>query len=213
MKKNFAMRIAACLLVVTMLSLCMVSYTYAKYTTSDNSTDTARVAKWGVNVEVELSDLFEDAYLNGSDTTVESSVALTDLVAPGTEGTLTAIKISGTPEVSTSIESVVDLVLDGWLVDGNYYCPLEFTIDTTTYKGLDYASADLFEEAVETAIKNAIEETHNPNESIADEVKVAWSWAFDTNDDYKDTVLGDAAADGNAATVQLDIKVTVNQVD
>ena len=90
MKKNFAMRIAACLLVVTMLSLCMVSYTYAKYTTSDNATDSATVAKWGIVLtvlgdsdnNVEYTTLYDDnksvvvfvvSILNGAPSTVNTN--------------------------------------------------------------------------------------------------------------------------------------------
>ena len=52
MKKNIAMRVAAFLFILTMISTCAFATTFAKYITSENSTDTARVAKWGVTVEV-----------------------------------------------------------------------------------------------------------------------------------------------------------------
>lgn len=52
MRKSKSMRMASGLLVVTMLSTCMISGTFARYTTQDNASDTARVAKWGVTAVV-----------------------------------------------------------------------------------------------------------------------------------------------------------------
>ena len=48
MKKNKMMRTASGLLVATLLTTSMISGTFAKYTTQDEASDSARVAKWGV---------------------------------------------------------------------------------------------------------------------------------------------------------------------
>ena len=50
MKKNNTMRVAAGLAVAALLSTCLVSGTFAKYTTSGESSDTARVAKFGIEL-------------------------------------------------------------------------------------------------------------------------------------------------------------------
>ena len=42
---------------------------------------------------------------------------------------------------------------------------------------------------------------------------ISWTWAFSGNDDVKDTYLGDRAAAGNAATISLEVTVTVTQID
>ena len=47
MRKNKMMRAASGLLVAVLLSTCAISGTFAKYTTSTESTDNARVAVWG----------------------------------------------------------------------------------------------------------------------------------------------------------------------
>lgn len=57
MEKNRMMRLASALLILTLLTTCMISGTFAKYTTQATGEDTARVAKWGVTVNV-TSDLF-----------------------------------------------------------------------------------------------------------------------------------------------------------
>ena len=45
MKKNVLMRIASGALVITMLTTCVISGTFAKYITDDAASDKARVAK------------------------------------------------------------------------------------------------------------------------------------------------------------------------
>lgn len=45
MRKNRMMRAASALLVAVLMTTCTISGTFAKYVTSADSTDTARVAK------------------------------------------------------------------------------------------------------------------------------------------------------------------------
>ena len=47
MKKNRMMRLASVLLVCVLLTTSVISGTFAKYVTSVESTDEARVANWG----------------------------------------------------------------------------------------------------------------------------------------------------------------------
>ena len=69
--------------------------------------------------------------------------------------------------------------------------------------------------AVEAAIvaKTATYDTNTDLSAVNDDVKVSWEWKFEGNDDAKDTALGDAAADDNAATIELTVKTTITQVD
>ena len=127
MKKNKSMRAAGGLLIATMLTSSIVSGTYAKYVTSDEAEDTARVAKFGVTVTASGS-LFDTTYkaatdntpggknatdTNGTTLTVESFAEAgqeaDNVVAPGTkndEGLTFAI--AGTPEVDVKLDVVVD---------------------------------------------------------------------------------------------------------
>ena len=107
MKKNKFLKLASGLLVLCLLTTCVISTTFAKYTTSGSANDTARVAKWGVEVAVQAGDVdksetnaFYDEYKNGTKTTVKGSQ---EVVAPGTSGTLVSFSVSGTPEVALSI--------------------------------------------------------------------------------------------------------------
>ena len=213
MKKNFAMRIAACLLVVTMLSLCMVSYTYAKYTTQGDDQNDAKVAAWGVNVAVELDDLFAAEY-DAANGTVKAAGTY-NLLAPGTKKTAAAVKVTGTPEVSTEILPTVTVALNNWEVEGAYYCPLIVKVNNvavaTATDAATYAAN--IKAAIETAIKGvATDGKYAPNTDLSDKigtVTVEWEWPFEV-DDAKDTILGNA---DTKATFDLTIEVTVNQVD
>jgi hypothetical protein len=230
MKKNFAMRVAACLLVVTMLSLCMVSYTYAKYTTGDTLSDSATVALWGINLTIDGDDLLYDDAKTGNEVDGKK-VTLNTLAAPGTYQKLATVALTGKPDVSYKITVVVDLKLTGWNSgetddpattekDESVYCPLVFTVDGTSYKiDSTYKTTADLETAIETAIKNAISgddsgvKVYDAGEQVAtkaaDGTLIDWTWAFESGNDKLDTVLGNAAA----ATIGFELTVTVEQVD
>lgn len=112
MEKNRMMRLASALLILTLLTTCMISGTFAKYTTKAEGSDTARVAKWGVTVNTH-TDLFATSYTNTNDNSGTVTVKSTDankLVAPGTKGSGLEIKntASSEPEVSYSMTIKLD---------------------------------------------------------------------------------------------------------
>lgn len=207
MKKNKALRAAACVAVAAMLSTCMVAGTLAKYTTNGTGEDTARVAKFGV--ELTTGDgMFATSY----DNTVKSSNS-DKVVAPGTKGELKATTLSGKPEVSVKVSNEATVTLTNWASDaqGTFYCPIKVTVGGTTIDGTTQTSADAFQ----TAIKNAIDaktDTYAAGTDLAGKSAtpdVSWEWAFD-GADAKDTALGNAA---NAGTISISIATTVTQVD
>ena len=226
MKKNKMMRIASVLLVAVLMSTCAISGTFAKYVTEGSATDTARVAKWGVKIDsvVATDNTFFKGDYETTDTvlgagftyTVDSSNA-DDVIAPGTSGEWINVNITGTPEVAVAVTYVADLDLgDKWVDESAaYYCPIEITVGSETFKGTTYASAAEFEAAVEAAIvaKKATYPVNTDLSAVEDDVVISWAWAFEGNDDAKDSDLGDAAADGNAATIALTINITIEQID
>lgn len=125
MRTNKMMRFASALLVLTLLTTCMISATFAKYTTEASASDTARVAKWGVVVGTEGS-LFDTQYttddknVNGITYSVVSSDT-ENLVAPGTknEDGIT-FTITGTPEVAVKVAVAVEAEDDVFLKSGTY---------------------------------------------------------------------------------------------
>lgn len=221
MKKNKMMRIASVLLVAVILTTCAISGTFAKYVTSGNGSDSARVAKFGVTV-TGTAETFAKTYEKddtGFTVATNTVVSTEDVVAPGTSGSMAAFTISGTPEVAVRVAFSGTLELgDKWVDSGSaYYCPIEVKVGATTYKGTDYADADAFETVVNNAIaafsKDYAAGTTDLSTIGADAPAISWEWKFEGNDNVKDTYLGDQAAAGNAATISLNVKATVTQID
>lgn len=72
MRKNRMMRLASGMLVLTIATTCAISGTFAKYTTSAEGSDSARVAYWGFNASsIEMSNLFTTSYKAGTETNDE----------------------------------------------------------------------------------------------------------------------------------------------
>ena len=221
MKKNYVMRFAAVLLVLVLLSTCVVSGTLAKYVTSGEAEDTATVAKWGVNVTVTGNDAFGEKYndvIDASGTKVVSNREDTNVLAPGTNGDLGSVTITGQPEVMVDVVVSLDITLSGWEVNSAFYCPLVFSDGTTTINGIDYSSASALETAIE-ALVNKTGDDVAANTDLKDtyDAVLTWAWAFETGatpeakaeNNEKDTALGTAAS----ATIKAEWTASVTQVD
>ena len=235
MKKNVMMRIASILLVCVLATTCGISGTFAKYVTKAESADEARVAKWGVTItgyidENGVNQTTNDLFKTSHNDTVVSSETKVAVVAPGTDGTLTNFDVTGTPEVDVCVSYVADLKLAGWLEDidndsnKDVYCPIVFTVvykgNTTEFKidGINILDTDDLEEAIEKYINTScavVYEANQPLNAVDTDLTISWSWIFHTDEtnDRKDTYLGDQAAIGNAATIELEISCTITQLD
>ena len=123
MKKMNVNKMVALLAALCLMTSCFVGGTLAKYVTTGGGNDTARVAKWGVTIST-TGDMFGDAYKDGIVTytadeavdtiTVQADTAGTNVVAPGTNGTLAAYDIGGAPEVDTQVTYTAELTLANW---------------------------------------------------------------------------------------------------
>ena len=235
MKKNVMMRIASVLLVAVMLTTCVISGTFAKYVTSDEATDSARVAKWGVVVTV-TGDAFAKTYaLDTVAPGVDNGLAVESstedkVVAPGTTGTFGGISVTGTPEVAVNINTEATVVLNGWELAGSvFYCPVIVTIGTTDICGLDYTSAADFADAIELAIE-AANGNYEANTNLSGVTGLngsyTWEWAFTDADhdatghthvieqtDGRDTELGNRAANGFLNNISITVETIVTQID
>lgn len=137
MKKNKMMRIAAVLLIVTLLSTCAISGTFAKYVAKADLSDSARVAKWGIKIETS-GDLFSDtyeaedeAYINAGGTISVDAADDAEVVAPGTtsytydaNGDITDMgftaRVYGKPEVATRFALKIGTADDIFVPFGTY---------------------------------------------------------------------------------------------
>ena len=211
MKKNTMMRVATVLMVAVLLTTCAISGTFAKYVTSDSAEDSARVAKWGVAITATGEDAFAIQYKDTAGDNGTKVVSTVNVVAPGTNGNLGGVTITGTPEVEVELVRNATLDLTGWEVDGAYYCPLVITVNSTEFDGTTYSSADDFEDAVLAAINKTTTYAAGTNLATNDNLDITWEWAFN-GDDVKDTALGNAAVGGDIK-IEFSLEVTVTQVD
>ena len=220
-KKNVLMRSAGLLLVLVLVTSCFVGSTFAKYTVGGTGSDTARVAKFGVNVTAN-GTMFAREYATddrSAGTIIKSVISTDKVVAPGTKGNMASMTLTGTPEVAVRVGYAVNkFELKGWTTDGTTeYCPLVFTVGTASYKIGDagITSVSDLQDKVKAAI-TAYSKDYEANTDLsgvgADSLKVSWAWAFE-GDDAKDTALGSRAAEDKAATVELEITTTVTQID
>lgn len=248
MKKTSKLtKAAAALAVLALGTSCFVGGTFAKYTTSGGGKDTARVAKFGVTVTASDNSMFKKNY----ETTDTSKYAgkysvssSTDdyVVAPGTDGNMASVNITGTPEVAVEVKYEGALELgtdDDWTITTDeekktteVYCPLVFTVDGTDYyiggkdsEGTTITDITSLEKAVSDAV-GAATDTYDPNTDLSgtsDKVPtVSWRWYFTANSDgnplasyqtdVKDTLLGDKAVGGDIG-IEFDLDVTVTQID
>ncbi|MBQ8861154.1 MAG: hypothetical protein IJ021_00255 [Clostridia bacterium] len=128
MKKNKMMRVASALLVAVLMTTSVISGTFAKYVTQDKASDEARVAKWGVVLQV-AGTLYGENYLATTNTATNDTTGISvksnntpadNVVAPGTKN-VAGLKYSlnGTPEVAGKITTTISYE-NIYLVGGTY---------------------------------------------------------------------------------------------
>lgn len=200
MKKNVMLKIAAVLLVAVLLTTCAISSTFAKYVTEYTSTaETARVAKWGLEVDttsVASQKLFHSKYMNGNGVTATTGDMI---MAPGTEGSISLSSlVKGTAEVSAQVQIYVSYVANGFMVDGGSYNPVVVKVnDTAIFPN---------EQGTWQTVGDPIIVLANKTVDAADtNLKIEWKWAFD-GENAKDTKLGQNGAQ-NTISIQYKIEI------
>ncbi|MBE6533833.1 MAG: hypothetical protein E7678_02530 [Ruminococcaceae bacterium] len=137
-KVNKIMMIAVSILLCSVLiTSCVLSGTLAKYTSVGRSSASARVAKWGVNIDISSGDLpggIQGAW-NGDAFEFGSSDALR--MSPGREYPQAIhIKFSGSAEVKLKVKIMVGISFDenlkvpkniGGVTEDTYFIPMGFT--------------------------------------------------------------------------------------
>ncbi len=221
MKKNKIMRLASALLVLTLMTTCAISSTFAKYTTSTTGGDKARVAYWGFDQGAATDiDLFDGTYTN---VTSSGEVdGFSNVIAPGTEKTTTFAfgytnyktdKITA-PEVAYTFTVNPTITGDYDELDAND--SFKWTLAKGDAAATEYNTvAELLNAIKALSGDPSGTKAYNPGElpaefTDADEVyHIGWKWAFDGND-TKDTALGNSQTLEN---VTFAITITATQVD
>ena len=220
MKKNKMMRTASGLLVATLLTTSVISGTFAKYVTSAEGTDTARVARWGFkDTSVEFDNLFETSY--DKNVTGEE-----DVIAPGTTKSATfkfnytesqtAPEVAYTFKVDTTDSNCADDIKKNknivWSLDGKEYATDD---QGTSWDKMIAAIKNLSGDASgEKEYKAGELPTEFPKASKTHTVK--WAWKINDNDSATDAQNVEDTGMGNKDAldkVTLKITVSATQID
>lgn len=238
MKKNNVMRVFALMLALTLVSVCAISGTFAKYVTKVEGTDHARVAKWGVLLNIEgnaFSDKYaaeDESYLAAGGTYSVEAVEEGDyVVAPGTNsaqvGKTLKASVTGRPEVAARYAIEVKGVEDVVLPAGTYtdytvapytgtftldkdYAPVKWDL-TITKGGTTVKVTDLLYDNLPANLRTVAEGYGLSRDgcSIFDAIEILKKVAG--NDAYKqivETALGQVVSGGR--NFQLDITTTAD---
>ena len=213
MKKNRFVKLASGLLILCLMTTCVIGATLAKYTTANNTQDSARVAKWGVRITAAANSAFKTEYdkddANYTGTVTVKSSSSDKVVAPGTSGNAVQFAISGTPEVAVRLSFALTDVKEVKLTAGTYtntdgamvtlgsdYNPIKWTLKengTNVTGAVDLTLADM------ATFLSTYTLDYDPNTDLSTTVPtytLSWAWAFDVNTaaDKADSILGDLAA-------------------
>ena len=224
MAKSKYKRVAAVLLVLTLVTSAFVGGAYAKYITEANGADTARVAKFGVQVKAG-QDLYAEKYAKddkqfsyAGEYSVEAFNNTDELVAPGTKGSMELFNISGKPEVAVNVKASLNentalkmvTLPTGTYTDytacnanGTYsdifknagdYYPVVWTLK---HDGQQVVTGNL--KAIDDYLTgDTFSKNYDPNtglDAINGSWTLDWAWDYGTGaTDAQDTYLGNIAA-------------------
>ena len=212
--KNKFMRAATLLMALTLMTSCFVGGTFAKYTSTQSGSDTARVAKWSFNVgdtniaktetvsfDFNVFETIMDETANSDDAEVYGD----KVIAPGTRGQF-VIELANTSEVD-AMYAIEFTETDGVNPTA---IPLWYSTSVNGTWTQDISALNI-------AASSDTQLDYNGGAKDSDSVTVYWKWLFEGTDgqqtDTSDTVLGIYSAAGSAATVTVTAKVTATQVD
>lgn len=186
-----------CLLVAVIVTAYSVCGTYAKYVSSFDNADEARVAKWNFSLDKDENEatnkydinIFGDSYSIMKDdkseyTYVVSSEPGIKVVAPGTSGTY-GFTVSGTAETNYTVSSSVTITNNVKIVENGktIYNPIRFSLDGgKTWKSDEQIAKDLAD-----ALNNQTADVVYPANYVLDKVgaNIQWKWAFEKDENGK----------------------------
>ena len=191
MKKNLMMRIAAVLMVCVLATTCGISGTFAKYVTSAETSDTARVAKWGVMLTVSGDGIFSEEYEAGNKTVISSNHD--KLVAPGTKNeTGITFTLKGQPEVAFQVKVGLGTTKDVFLEAGTYtdYTQLVKQADGSYAYSKTFTTDKVYNPVVFTLTHKYGAEAYSIKGAVTTETGATWAPAEAEGNMTVETVTG-----------------------
>lgn len=216
--KKLILKLSVLVMILTLVTLPLVSGTYAKYTTTVVATDTVTVAKWvanfdnnggsaNANFNFDLIGTLDDTGVNG------------DLLAPGTQGSFDLTYNTSGTKVARDVKITMNASSTVALENLKFYSDHEFTpaseITTAVKDGTagnllnaQFSPDDKSNGGATLYGASTLWNTLEANDTLT----VYWQWLFN-GDDAADTVDGLAAGNfGITVTfnaTQLDTYATV----
>ena len=200
MKKNGTIKLAILILALTMVTMMLVSGTFAKYVREYSGTSTGTVAKFKVG-EISSASLNLFSTINEVDATTSETHVASGKIAPGTGGKF---------QITLSNESEVDVTyaLSVTETSNSSNIPIEYSTDGTTYT----TAANL--NSTGTLVKASSQATTTT-------ATIYWRWAFtgsastnytSSQTDTTDTNLGEYG-NGTAPSVVISVAASYTQID
>ena len=216
-KNNRKTAVVVMLLLALIALMCFGGYTFSKYVTSGKGSGTAKVAKWGYTASVDTTKLFGETYKlastsvstvdgTGAHINVQADTAGSNLVAPGTAGSMT-FKVGGKAEVraliSTGLHPTNDVVLKIKKTGETTYTeyrPIKWTLKKDTTTVAENVTLETIHGIIATDA--SVNKEIAPDEEVtATTYELSWAWAFEgagdvagLSIDQVDTILGQIAA-------------------
>lgn len=187
------MSIFGLLLAAVLVTSYSVSGTYAKYTSTFTSSDTARVAKWAFKINGDdVTNTFTfDLFKTAIDANVKEGTAAEAIIAPGTEGSF-KIGLANASEVNAKYS------INYTVTKTDNTIPVQFTTAVDGEGNPDWSQASDEFDVADININMGAEAEHT----------VYWRWTYEGND-TTDTTLGSAGT----ATITVAAEVTATQID
>ena len=209
MKKTKMLKAGLLTMGLAMATTAMVGGTMARYVTSTDSEDAARVAIWGINKDaVTEFNLFQDSYENVENVKEDGK----KLIAPGTEGTATFSFVNNDETHAPEVAYKLTVDTEGSEIHKKLkeIQPLKFTLDGTeynTWEDLLAAIEALDGEAGKDGAEYAAGKT---NDAFAHGETHTIGWKWDFNEDFEANTNTDNVLGNLAASEDLDIKLVIN---
>lgn len=236
MKKENKMKNPALYIIAGLLLLsCVVTGIYALYTTGKTIDDSARAAKWGVEVKAEGdgSTAFKSSYSDENGLSVQSDDNTALVVAPGTSGFVT-FSVTGKPEVAVDVAmelgdastlSMIKGPSDAGAQTKSYtYYPVQWTLKKSDSAVSDWSTvtavtgcAKVSLDTINDYLKGVNVSKHvDANTDLTSYYQLSWTWPLSQNHDAEDTYIGNVAAgkvtDSNVITTEkFKLSVSVTQ--
>lgn len=208
MRKNRLFILGIFTVMVALVSLSLVSGTWAKYTSTTSGSDTAKVAKWEwvlngedpVATATGIVDVFSTVY--DTDGTTDETDVDGNLIAPGTSGSF-QFELTNKSQVTGAYAIVLEET-------NTSNVPLQYSLNGTDwYDSIAELNAANATELANTLAIGALEKV----------VTVSWRWVFDNEEsgdghdgqtNGTDTTLG---AWTTQPEVKINYTITLVQVD